>query len=155
MRKKCFKHRSVCLWELWNDLCDNYRVSFVGGYRRFEETCCLHLHRYTVLNLHIFHNLFPTVPSLNSCRVRFSVFVTVLCIKSDSLRTGRPRGRSSSPGRVKSSSLALGSTQLPIQWVPWALSPEVKRRGLKLTTHLQLVLRLRKCGSINPVPHTP
>jgi hypothetical protein len=43
------------------------------------------------------------------------------------------RGRSSSPGRVKiflfskSSRSALGFTQLPIQWVPGALSPRVKR----------------------------
>jgi hypothetical protein len=46
-----------------------------------------------------------------------------------------PRGRSSSPGRVKnflfstSSRGAMGSTQPPIQWVPGALSPEVKRSG--------------------------
>jgi hypothetical protein len=49
---------------------------------------------------------------------------------SDWLRTGRPRSRSSSPGRVKnfvfstSSRPALGPTQLPIQWVPG-----VKRTG--------------------------
>jgi hypothetical protein len=49
--------------------------------------------------------------------------------------TGRPRGRSSSPGRVKnflfstSSRQALGSTQPPIQRVPGALSPKVKRLG--------------------------
>jgi hypothetical protein len=48
-------------------------------------------------------------------------------------RAGRPRGRSSSPGRVKnflsstSSRQALGSTQHPIQWVPRALSTGVKR----------------------------
>jgi hypothetical protein len=54
---------------------------------------------------------------------------------SEWLRTGRPRDRSSSPGRVKnflfskSSRPALGSTQPPIQWVPGALSPEVKRPG--------------------------
>jgi hypothetical protein len=39
-----------------------------------------------------------------------------------------------SPGRVKSfpffmSRSALGSTQPPMQWVPGALSPEVKRLG--------------------------
>jgi hypothetical protein len=28
-------------------------------------------------------------------------------------------------------------------------------RGVKLTTHLQLVPRSRKCGSIHPLPHTP
>jgi hypothetical protein len=42
-------------------------------------------------------------------------------------------GRSSSPGKVKnflfstSSRTALGLTQPPIQWVPGALSPAVKR----------------------------
>jgi hypothetical protein len=51
------------------------------------------------------------------------------------LRAGRPRGRSSSPGRVKnflfSTSFrpALGPTQPPIQRVPEALSPRVKRPG--------------------------
>jgi hypothetical protein len=50
---------------------------------------------------------------------------------SDSLRA---RFRSSSPGRVKnflfstSSRPALGSNQPPIQWVPGALSPGVKRQ---------------------------
>jgi hypothetical protein len=54
---------------------------------------------------------------------------------SDWLRARRPRGRSSSPGEVKnflfsmSSRPALGSTQAPIQWVPGALSPGVKRPG--------------------------
>jgi hypothetical protein len=61
------------------------------------------------------------------------------------------------PGRVKnflfskSSKLALGFTQPPIQCVPGALSLGVKR----LTTHLQLVQKSRKCGSIHPLPHTP
>jgi hypothetical protein len=54
---------------------------------------------------------------------------------SDSLRTGRLRGRGSSPGRVKnfhfsmSSRPPMGSIQPPIQWVPGALSPGVKRPG--------------------------
>jgi hypothetical protein len=53
---------------------------------------------------------------------------------SDSLRAGRPRGRSSRPGRVKnflfftSSRPALGSFQ-PIPRVPGALSRRVKRPG--------------------------
>jgi hypothetical protein len=34
---------------------------------------------------------------------------------------------------------------------PWGLSG----RGVKLTAHLQLVPRLRKCVSIHPLPHTP
>jgi hypothetical protein len=54
---------------------------------------------------------------------------------SDWLRTGRSRGRSLSPGRDKlfllstSSRPVLGLNQLPIQWVPGALSPGVKRPG--------------------------
>jgi hypothetical protein len=51
------------------------------------------------------------------------------------LRTGRPSGRSSSPGNIKnflfftSSRTALGPTQPPIQCLPRALSPGVKRPG--------------------------
>jgi hypothetical protein len=52
-----------------------------------------------------------------------------------------------------SSRPALGSTQALIQWAPGALSPGVKRP--KLTTHLQLVLRPRKCVSIHPLSHMP
>jgi hypothetical protein len=54
---------------------------------------------------------------------------------SGRLRAGRPRGRSLSFGRVKnfifytSSRQALGSTKPPIQWVPGAISPGIKRPG--------------------------
>jgi hypothetical protein len=54
---------------------------------------------------------------------------------SDWIRAGRPRGQSSSPGRGKNFLFStsfrpvLGPTQPPIQWVPWALSPWVKRYG--------------------------
>jgi hypothetical protein len=53
----------------------------------------------------------------------------------DALRAGRPRGRSSSPGRMNnflfstSSGPALVSTKPAIQWVPGALSLGVKRPG--------------------------
>jgi hypothetical protein len=43
--------------------------------------------------------------------------------------------------------LALAPNQPPIQWVLGALSPWVK-----LTTHLQLVPRSRKRGSLHPLP---
>jgi hypothetical protein len=59
------------------------------------------------------------------------------------------RGGSSSPGRVKNfhfsipSRPALGSTQPPIKWLSGALSRGLSGRGVKLTTHLQLVPRAR------------
>jgi hypothetical protein len=49
-----------------------------------------------------------------------------------------------------SSRPALKFAQPRIQWVPAALFP-----GVKLTTHLQLVPRTRKSGSIHPLPHMP
>jgi hypothetical protein len=42
----------------------------------------------------------------------------------------------------------LGSTQPPIQWVLGAFPQGWSGRIVKLTTHLQLVLRSRKCGFI-------
>jgi hypothetical protein len=50
---------------------------------------------------------------------------------------------------------ALRFTQPPIQGVPGALSREKSGRGVKLTTHHQLLPRSRKCGSIPALPHTP
>jgi hypothetical protein len=70
-------------------------------------------------------------------------------------------GRGSIPDRgrrifplTSASRPALGPTQPPIQWVPGALSPGVKRgRRVMLTTHPLLVPRLRKsrsCTSCHP-----
>jgi hypothetical protein len=80
---------------------------------------------------------------------------------SDWLGTGRQRGWSSSPSEVYnlsffiSSRPAMRSTRPPIQRVPEAVSPGVKRRCMKLITHLQLVPRSRQRGYIHPLPHTP
>jgi hypothetical protein len=78
---------------------------------------------------------------------------------SDWLWAGWPRGQSSNPGRFKnflfstSCRPALGPLSLLSNgnWVLflWGLNG----RGMKLTTHLQLVPRLGKCGSIHPLPH--
>jgi hypothetical protein len=49
---------------------------------------------------------------------------------------------------VSASRPALGPTQITTQWLPGALSPGIKRgRGVMLTTHPLLVLRLRKSRS--------
>jgi hypothetical protein len=69
------------------------------------------------------------MPVMDLFRSRDSV------VDIDCLRTGRPSGRSSSPGGGKnflfstSSRPVLGLTQPPIQWVLGALSPGVKRPG--------------------------
>jgi hypothetical protein len=79
---------------------------------------------------------------------------------SNLLRGKRQTGRSLSPYRVKNvlfsmySGPILGSIQPPIQWVPGLISRWYSGRGVKLTIHLQLVLRPRKHGSIHPLPHT-
>jgi hypothetical protein len=52
----------------------------------------------------------------------------------------------------KSSIPVLGSTQLPNQWVPEAVSPGVKRPGCE-ADHYQLVPRSRKCGQLYVLPH--
>jgi hypothetical protein len=50
----------------------------------------------------------------------------------------------------------MGPTWHPIQWVPVALSPGVKRLGSELPIHLHAVQRLRIYGAIpspHPLPH--
>jgi hypothetical protein len=55
-----------------------------------------------------------------------------------------------------SSKPALGPTQPPIQRVPVAFSPGVKRLRREADhSHLQLVPRPRTLGSIHPLLHTP
>jgi hypothetical protein len=46
---------------------------------------------------------------------------------------------------------ALGSTQPPIQWVPWALPLGVSGQGMKLTTQLHLVPRSSMHTAIPPL----
>jgi len=46
----------------------------------------------------------------------------------------------------------LGLTQSPIQWVAGAFSLGVKCPGMKLITHLHLVLRSKMCRAISPIP---
>jgi hypothetical protein len=49
----------------------------------------------------------------------------------------------------------LGPAQPPIQWELGTLSLGIKRRSLKLTTHLHLIPRSRMRGAILPLPNTP
>jgi hypothetical protein len=74
------------------------------------------------------------------------------------LRAGQP-GFDSRQGQrifllVTASRPALGRAQPPIQWLPGALPQWWSGWGVKLTTHLHVVPRLRMCGYILPLPHT-
>jgi hypothetical protein len=77
---------------------------------------------------------------------------------SDWLRAGRSKGRS--PGRVKnflfstSSRLAPRSIQ-PIQWVPGALSPGIKRPGREADHSPPDSTEVKKMWIYTSIPHTP
>jgi hypothetical protein len=75
--------------------------------------------------------------------------------------TGTPRGRSSSPGRVKnfifskSSRPALRFTQSLIQWVPGALYSGVKRPGREVDHSPPTSAEVKKMWVYTSTPHTP
>jgi hypothetical protein len=109
----------------------------------------IHRHRRHTKNQFLIFRMMKTRKSVKKFRFFFAitVFSHVYYVHEnvgqpgelsrycDWLRAGRPRGRSSSPGRVKnflfftSSRPALRSTKPPIHRVPEALSPGVKRLG--------------------------
>jgi len=47
----------------------------------------------------------------------------------------------------------VGPNQLPVTQIPQELSKGLSVLGLKLTVHLELVLRLRMSGAVPPPPH--
>jgi hypothetical protein len=57
--------------------------------------------------------------------------------------------------RIVSSRPALGSNQSPIQWVPGALSPGVKRPGCEVDHSPQTSAEVRKTWIYTSTPHTP
>jgi hypothetical protein len=126
---------------------------FVTGWRQ-DQIC-------RILNM-LNYKTNPTCEQYEQECNAYILFLAEIAQSVYRLATGwTTRGRgSSSPGRVKNFHFsmaprpALGSTQPPIKWVPGALSRGLRGRGVKLTTHLQLVPRSRKYGSIHPLPYT-
>jgi hypothetical protein len=91
-----------------------------------------------------------------TCDLRHQLLSSV---DKDLLWAGRPRGRSSSPGRVKnfhfsiSSRPALG-TQPAIQWVQAALSPGLNRQGREADHSSPTSAEIKKIRIYTFTPHT-
>jgi hypothetical protein len=50
---------------------------------------------------------------------------------------------------------ALKPTQSPIQWVLWALSPEIKQQWRDIEHSTPSSAEVKKDGAITPLPHIP
>jgi hypothetical protein len=74
---------------------------------------------------------------------------------SDWLLDGRPKCRSSSPGRVKNFYFSMSSTQPPIQRVPGELSQVVKRLGREGDHSPPVSAEVKKIWISTSIPHTP
>jgi hypothetical protein len=106
------------IFPLWSKCCKRRRSEICSSPFRQRCSSCMY---------HLYSTKIHTRQYLN--------LEWILCMNRDSdwRRTGRLRGQSTSPGRVRnflfssSSRPALGPIHLPIQWVPGALSLVVKR----------------------------
>jgi hypothetical protein len=54
-----------------------------------------------------------------------------------------------------SSRPTMGLTQPPIQWVPWALSPQVKRQGREADHSPPSSAEVKNGGATPPLPYMP
>jgi hypothetical protein len=116
-------------------------VWLLASHNRTQPTAALNITEMFNKRFHdaCFHTAYISTPQPEQ-RSRYS----------DWLRAERPRGRSSSPDRIKnfifttSSRLALGPTQPPIQWVSGALSPGVKRLGREADQSPPITAKVKK-----------
>jgi hypothetical protein len=115
-----------------------FRLDNVANFQRFENGYILAVCRFAYSLLHacfLFELLIKPQDGDDMFLRNVDLTFGILHVVIDRLRTGRPRCRSSSPGRVKNflfsklSRPALGSTQPPIQWVPWRSFPGGKVAG--------------------------
>jgi hypothetical protein len=90
-------------------------------------------------------------------------FIYTVCIKirsgySDALRTGRSEFVSRQGQEmflyITAYILALGPNQPSIQWVPRALSPEIKRPKCEADHSPVCNVKVKNGGVIPPLPHT-
>jgi hypothetical protein len=73
---------------------------------------------------------------------------------SDYLWAGQPKGQSLRPGRIKNF-LHMVQISSEVHPTSYAMGTGGSFPGGEATTHLHLVPRSRKCGSIHPLPHMP
>jgi hypothetical protein len=84
----------------------------------------------------------------------------IICVSrySDGLHFGRPGFDSRQGQEIVLLSLAsgttLGPTQPPIQWVPGAVSPWVKRSGHEANNSPSSSGEVKNGGAVLPYPHT-
>jgi hypothetical protein len=118
----CFANSSIPKMEA---TC-SYETSF-----DFQCTTRRYIPEYATIHNHRCEDLRPYISGAFDFMLYFSNRTSIYLSR---LRAGTPTSRGSSPGIVKTFSLphgvyrpALGPTQLPTQWVPGTLSPELKR----------------------------
>jgi hypothetical protein len=91
----------------------------------------------------VIRGLNNTLPCFTARRHKFSAqppsWRTPLCCLSDILRVILGIWRQPSPHKILTARLALGSTEISIQWVQGSGSPAERDRDVKLIPHLHLV----------------
>jgi hypothetical protein len=144
------------------------RCSVVVRYQSFGVPCCLHLQNstlkmeaahYTVLQPRI-----PRVQRLCLIATNSSTFASLSKLAGVAQSVWRLDygldDQGSIPGRGNNvifsfatvPTPALSPTLPPIQWVPGALTPMVKRPGRETDIHIHVVPMLRMRGTIPPLP---
>jgi hypothetical protein len=144
----------------------NSKVSLPKGLKapHFESWKCITLRQVECPLRHVCYCMSYRTWQFECTRIFVPLKILVLAYQrsrySDWLRAGRQVGQSSCPDRVKNflfstpSRPALVPTQ-PVQWVPGALSPGVKRQGREADHSLANSAEVKKTWIYTSTPHTP